>query len=249
MKRIIMVFYTVLFSLTFSTEFKVGDEIKLKISNINEENAKQIFKEQSIEKISKEKDGIKIIFRDWTKGLKNFEINNQNLPIKIESNILPEEKEIFLDYNKGSILEKTMEKKPYQAIIGIILLIFGIILWILSLKKEKIRTPEKIYQEKINNLTENYYFEASYCLREYIDAVYKTNFLNGSYREIGILNTEDIEFIKKLDYQKFSDFDNQTCNEDEKIVGNKKEELKDKVEEIVNKIKKSKLENEVKKNV
>ena len=249
MKQIIMVFCTVFFSLTFSTEFKVGDEIKLKISNINEENAKQIFKEQSIEKISKEKDGIIIIFRDWTKGLKNFEIKNQNLPVKIESNILPKEKEIFLDYNKGSILEKAMEKIPYQAIIGVIFLIVGIILWILSPKKEKIRTPEEIYQEKINNLTENYYFEASYCLREYIDIVYKTNFLNGSYKEIGVLNTEDIEFIRKLDYQKFSDFDTQPYNENEKIEGNKKEELKDKVEEIVNKIKKSKLENEVKKNV
>ena len=117
MKRVLVVLYIVFFSLTFSTEFKVGDEIKLKISNINEENAKQIFKEQSIEKILKEKNGIRIIFRDWTKGLKNFEIKNQNLPIKIESNILPEEKEIFLDYNKGSILEKTMEKIPYQAII------------------------------------------------------------------------------------------------------------------------------------
>ncbi len=249
MKRIIVVFCIVFFSLTFSTEFKVGDEIKLKISNINEENAKQIFKEQSIEKISKEKDGIIIIFRDWTKGLKNFKIKNQNLPVKIESNILPKEKEIFLDYNKGSILEKAMEKIPYQAIIGVIFLIVGIVLWILSPKKEKIRTPEEIYQEKINNLTENYYFEASYCLREYIDVVYKTNFLNGSYKEIGVLNTEDIEFIRKLDYQKFSDFDTQPYNENEKIEGNKKEELKDKVEEIVNKIKKSKLENEVKKNV
>lgn len=57
----------------------------------------------------------------------------------------------------------------------------------------------------MTELSENdWEFQLSMAIREYIDKKYQTHFINGKYEVIGMINSEDIKFINNLDRNKFS---------------------------------------------
>lgn len=89
--------------------------------------------------------------------------------------------------------------------IGIALMIFSIFLFFWRDKKIKILTPMEEFEKKMENLdSEQWVFEISLALREFIDKNYKTKFLQGNYKESEMIGKEEIEFLEKLDFMKYS---------------------------------------------
>lgn len=205
-------------------EYKLGDKIKLKLNNVSQDKIMEKFskneKDYSLERITKDPSNPNatiLEFRSFKLGensIKLTDLPEEEIKFNIISNLEEKEKElhknseIFLDYSDNSI-KNGIKNIPYLLILGIIIFFIGIYL---LLKKEKTiinLTPYEKYYNGINNLSSDYLYEISFLLREYLDSQLSTKFLKGHYERVKINDTElitktDINFIKELDYSKFS---------------------------------------------
>lgn len=196
--------------LSYSNEvYNLGDEIILKINNTNISEIKESLKNYQIDEIinneKQEKNSYIVKFRSFTLGENKIKISNQEINLKIESNIKEDEKEIYLDYKNEKYNELWNIKFPYIVIVAFLGMILSCLSLWKSLKKSKKLQPHERYLHGIENLDESeYLFQISLLLREYIDSQFNSNFLNGVYRENIVLKVEDIKFIETLDFAKFS---------------------------------------------
>ena len=95
-------------------------------------------------------------------------------------------------------------------------------------KTVKILDPKEKCRSILNSLSyDNFPFEISFALREYIDKIYKTSFLSGVYVKINNIDKDDIDFFKSLDYYKFS----KNSSYDRKILKERAWEIFNKLEE------------------
>ncbi|MGL4393474.1 MAG: hypothetical protein ACRCSK_08610 [Fusobacteriaceae bacterium] len=203
-------FVATLFLLTsifsYSNDFYVGDKIKLRIENVPESDIRETFKNFDIEKLEQDKDGIYLLeMRNYEVGNYRINIGGQEIIFNILTNLNGQEKDIFMDLTDMSNRKLFLPRFPYWTIVS--LLFFGLGLFF-ALKKIIVKvtiTPEEKYKEGMSNLDEKTWnFQVSYLVREYIDNIYGTNFLNGIYEKTNEITSKEINFIKELDYAKFS---------------------------------------------
>ncbi|MGL4533555.1 MAG: hypothetical protein ACRCUA_00620 [Fusobacteriaceae bacterium] len=236
MKKIGVVFFIIISLLSYAVEhtsdtneFKLGDKVQFEIQGVTEDKLDKVFKEIESKKISKIKNGLKIDFRNWKLGEEKYSFGKYFLKLNIMSNLKSDEKDIFLNYVDGTATKKKLPKIPYLFSIGIGMLIYSVILLIKKDKKEIYLSPEEKFQKRMDGVEiENFNYEISYALREYIDSVYKCNFLNGNYEKIEKLSKEDIDFVKKLDYIKFSG----KSDEELEIIKSKAFKIYKKIKEV-----------------
>lgn len=226
MKKITMIF--LLFSLlAYGKEYNIGDNITLKIQgNISKNQIEKAFKPYENVDITKSNNEYIVSFTSYKVGVNKIKIGNTNLKIDIKSTLTKKDKELKKDLlNKEN--KFIIKDYPYKSIgsfiVGLFLIILSIVLFILK----RNRDPFNIYNKNIKNINmDKWKEELSYSLRNYIDGEYKSNFLNGEYN-LDKLTFEDIEFIKKLDYLKFS-----------KNSDNDYEKYKEKSMEIIERLRK-----------
>ena len=209
-KRIIVLIYIINCILSYSNEaYNLGDEIILKVNNTNTSEIKEALKDYQIDEIvnneKQEKNSYIVKFRSFTLGENKIKISNQEINLKIESNIKEDEKDIYMDYKQEKYNELWNIKFPYMAIVAFLgMVLSSLSLW-KSLKKSKRLEPHEKYLNGIENLDETeYLFQISFLLREYIDSQFSSNFLNGFYKKNVVLEDKEIEFIENLDFAKFS---------------------------------------------
>lgn len=210
MKKIMVVFFFI-FSLLSAKDINIGDNINFKISGVSKDEIIKGFEKNkfSIEKIEQDKKGDFLIkVKGFKLGKNNIILGNKNLEIDIKSVLSPEDKEIYLNLSDMSNKNLYLEKFPYLSIISVITAVISLVIFIKTLKK---RDKKAIvdYDNRFNThmeliSKENWAFEISYAIREYIDSKYDTHFLNGNYQKKGVLTNEDINFIQWLDNCKFS---------------------------------------------
>lgn len=210
MKKLVLLFLFV-FSLLSAKDINIGDNISFKISGVPKEKIIKEFEKNnfSIEKIEQNKDGDFLVkVKGFNLGKNSIILGNKNLEIDIKSVLNSEDKEIYVDLSDLSNKNLYLEKFPYISAISGIMIIASLIIFIKSLKRGK--KKEIIdYDNRFNTQMEliskeNWAFEISYAIREYIDSRYATHFLNGEYIKKGVLTDEDIIFIQWLDNCKFS---------------------------------------------
>ncbi|WP_297406533.1 hypothetical protein [uncultured Cetobacterium sp.] len=226
MKKITMIF--LLFSLlAYGKEYNIGDNITLKIQgDISKNQIEKAFKPYKNVDITKSNNEYIVSFTSYKVGVNKIKIGNTNLKIDIKSTLTKKDKELKKDLaNKEN--KFIIKDYPYKTIgsfiVGLFLIILSIILFILK----RNRDPFNIYNKNIKNINmDKWKDELSYSLRNYIDGEYKSSFLNGEYN-LDKLTFEDIEFIKKLDYLKFS-----------KNSDNDYEKYKEKSMEIIERLRK-----------
>lgn len=226
MKKITMIF--LLFSLlAYGKEYNIGDNITLKIQgDISKNQIEKAFKPYENVDITKSNNEYIVSFTSYKVGVNKIKIGNTNLKIDIKSTLTKKDKELKKDLlNKEN--KFIIKDYPYKSIgsfiVGLFLIILSIVLFILK----RNRDPFNIYNKNIKNINmDKWKEELSYSLRNYIDGEYKSNFLNGEYN-LDKLTFEDIEFIKKLDYLKFS-----------KNSDNDYEKYKEKSMEIIERLRK-----------
>lgn len=226
MRKITMIF--LLFSLlAYGKEYNIGDNITLKIQgDISKNQIEKAFKPYENVDITKSNNEYIVSFTSYKVGVNKIKIGNTNLKIDIKSTLTKKDKELKKDLlNKEN--KFIIKDYPYKSIgsfiVGLFLIILSIVLFILK----RNRDPFNIYNKNIKNINmDKWKEELSYSLRNYIDGEYKSNFLNGEYN-LDKLTFEDIEFIKKLDYLKFS-----------KNSDNDYEKYKEKSMEIIERLRK-----------
>lgn len=234
MKKILIYLFLILSLTSFSQTYNIGDKITLKISGeINREEIKKAFKNYKIYSIkSTDNQDYIIKFTSFKTGKQTISLGNTNINFDITPTIKKNDNKIYSDMK---ILKNRYKEKQYPlfsiflGLLGITFLIISIIIFLMDRKKNPYLNFIKQI-EKIDNL--NWREKISFELRMYIDKVYKTNFLNGEYIKFPELTDEDIIFIQKLDYLKFS------TNRD----GNQ-QKYKDRAIEIVEKLRKEKKKN------
>lgn len=182
----------------------IGDKINLKIENLSQDEISQAFTDFHIDKVQDEK----ISFRSFKIGENIIDLGENQINLNIKSTISPNDKDIYLNLSDMSDTKVINPNFPFGFFIGasiFIIALIGILKNIMHRKKlDKILNPKEKCRNILNNLSDNFLFEASFALREYIDFLYKTSFLSGNYIEIDNINKNDIEFFKSLDYYKFS---------------------------------------------
>lgn len=207
MKKLIM--FLLISTLLFSKDINVGDLIQIKIEGVERENIYEAFSNSplQVEKIEKLDNGYLVALRSFEIGEKSVDIGNKKLIFNVKSVLDEKDKEIYphLSDNSDTILYS--QKFPYQLILGGVLGIsslFYLLRGIKLSKKANRISPEDRFERKISQLGENWDFQLSMAIREYIDSIYESHFVNGEYIPIGKIDAEDIKFIEKLDRYKFS---------------------------------------------
>lgn len=196
-------------------ELYFGEKFKIGTGNIEEEALQEILKEFHIEKITQEDKNFKreITLRTLSNKPKVIKLGEIKYEINTLTNLKEEENEIY----------KKLQSAPHIWLLplGLALLIFSIVLFFWREKKKKIYTPMEIFQMKMKNLPqEEWSFQISSALREFIDGTLGTKFLQGVYEEKSPLTEEDIQFLKEVDYMKYSGktFENMRENHMEKAM-------------------------------
>lgn len=208
MKKIIL--FLLISSLLIGKEINVGDLVKFKISGIEKEKIVEGFKNSNIEleEIEKSQDGYIVSVRGYNIGESSIVLGDKKLTLDIKSVLKEEDKEIYPHLSDNSDTTLYIKKFPYQMIVGIVIGVLSLayLLKDLKFKKKTVSiSPEERFKNKISNLSnENWDFELSMAIREYIDSSYHTHFINGKYEVIGMIDSEDIKFIENLDRYKFS---------------------------------------------
>lgn len=183
----------------------IGDKINLKIENLSQEEISQAFKDFYIDKVQDEK----ISFRTFKTGENIIELGENQINLEITPTITSDDKNIYINLSDMSDTKVVNPNFPFSFIIGasiFIVSLVGIIKNLIHRKKlAKTLDPKEKCKNILKNLSgDNFPFEISFALREYIDKIYKTSFLSGIYMEINNIDKKDIEFLKSLDYYKFS---------------------------------------------
>lgn len=218
-------------SLIFAKDINVGDLIRLKVEGVEKEEIIKGFEDSKLqlEEIKDSEDSYIISVRGYTTGENSVVIGDKKLTFNIKSVLDEKDKEIYPHLSDNSDNSLYLPKFPYQIVIGGILGFLSLIYLLKGIKfkkREKILTPEERFENIISNLDENWEFQLSLALREYIDSRYNSHFINGNYNIIGMIDSEDIKFIEKLDRYKFS-----------KEKKEFQEEVLKQVKEIFNKVK------------
>lgn len=217
---------------SFSNDYRIGDRIALEISGlISEELIREELKDYKIIELYKEEDKFNLIFTSYEIGEKSLQFGNKVLKFKIVSSLNNEEKDIYpqLWDEKNRYIEKDY---PYSAILSLLFGLTALMATIVIHLIDRAKNPYLLFKKGISKVdSENWKELISLELRKYIDRVYSTNFCGGDYIAIHSLDSHDIEFIKLLDYLKFSRSENYECDE-----------YKKKAIEIVQKLRKEKIE-------
>ena len=211
MKKAAVLLFLILTFTVPAKDINIGDKIILKLSGVSKEKAVEAFKNSnfSIEAVKDSKDGdIILAVRGFKTGENSIIIGNKNVVFDVKSVLTPEDKEIYLDLSDKSNKDLYLHEFPYISLIsgaaGITALIF-LLKGIKRRKKEKSSSPDERFKNHMNLLSDNNWaFDISYAVREYIDSRYNLHFINGIYEKAGKLDDEDIMFIQWLDNYKFS---------------------------------------------
>lgn len=208
MKKIII--FLLISSLLLAKDINVGDLVRVHISGVEKDKIINEFKNSDLqlENLEKTDEGYILSIRGYKPGDSSITLGDKKLTLSIKSVLDEKDNEIYphLTDNGDTLLYS--QNFPYQIVVGAILGILSLIYLIKTFKfrkKEKILSPEEEFKKILTELSENdWEFQLSMAIREYIDKKYQTHFINGKYEVIGMINSEDIKFINNLDKNKFS---------------------------------------------
>lgn len=208
MKKIII--FLLISSLLLAKDINVGDLVRVHISGVEKDKIINEFKNSDLqlENLEKTNEGYILSIRGYKPGDSSITLGDKKLTLSIKSVLDEKDNEIYphLTDNGDTLLYS--QNFPYQIVVGAILGILSLIYLIKTFKfrkKEKILSPEEKFKKILTELSENNWeFQLSMAIREYIDKKYQTHFINGKYEVIGMINSEDIKFINNLDRNKFS---------------------------------------------
>lgn len=208
MKKIII--FLLISSLLLAKDINVGDLVRVHISGVKKDKIINEFKNSDLqlENLEKTDEGYILSIRGYKPGDSSITLGDKKLTLSIKSVLDEKDNEIYphLTDNGDTLLYS--QNFPYQIVVGAILSILSLIYLIKTFKfrkKEKILSPEEKFKKILTELSENdWEFQLSMAIREYIDKKYQTHFINGKYEVIGMINSEDIKFINNLDRNKFS---------------------------------------------
>ena len=208
MKKIII--FLLISSLLLAKDINVGDLVRVHISGVEKDKIINEFKNSDLqlENLEKTDEGYILSIRGYKPGDSSITLGDKKLTLSIKSVLNEKDNEIYphLTDNGDTLLYS--QNFPYQIVVGAILGILSLIYLIKTFKfrkKEKILSPEEKFKKILTELSENdWEFQLSMAIREYIDKKYQTHFINGKYEVIGMINSEDIKFINNLDRNKFS---------------------------------------------
>lgn len=208
MKKIII--FLLISSLLLAKDINVGDLVRVHISGVEKDKIINEFKNSDLqlENLEKTDEGYILSIRGYKPGDSSITLGDKKLTLSIKSVLDEKNNEIYphLTDNGDTLLYS--QNFPYQIVVGAILGILSLIYLIKTFKfrkKEKILSPEEKFRKILTELSENdWEFQLSMAIREYIDKKYQTHFINGKYEVIGMINSEDIKFINNLDRNKFS---------------------------------------------
>lgn len=208
MKKIII--FLLISSLLLAKDINVGDLVRVHISGVEKDKIINEFKnlDLQLENLEKTDEGYILSIRGYKPGDSSITLGDKKLTLSIKSVLDEKDNEIYphLTDNGDTLLYS--QNFPYQIVVGAILGILSLIYLIKTFKfrkKEKILSPEEKFKKILTELSENdWEFQLSMAIREYIDKKYQTHFINGKYEVIGMINSEDIKFINNLDRNKFS---------------------------------------------
>ena len=208
MKKIII--FLLISSLLLAKDINVGDLVRVHISGVKKDKIINEFKNSDLqlENLEKTDEGYILSIRGYKPGDSSITLGDKKLTLSIKSVLDEKDNEIYphLTDNGDTLLYS--QNFPYQIVVGAILGILSLIYLIKTFKfrkKEKILSPEEKFKKILTELSENdWEFQLSMAIREYIDKKYQTHFINGKYEVIGMINSEDIKFINNLDRNKFS---------------------------------------------
>lgn len=208
MKKIII--FLLISSLLLAKDINVGDLVRVHISGVEKDKIINEFKNSDLqlENLEKTDEGYILSIRGYKPGDSSITLGDKKLTLSIKSVLDEKDNEIYphLTDNGDTLLYS--QNFPYQIVVGAILGILSLIYLIKTFKfrkKEKILSPEEKFKKILTELSENdWEFQLSMAIREYIDKKYQTHFINGKYEVIGMINSEDIKFINNLDKNKFS---------------------------------------------
>ena len=208
MKKIII--FLLISSLLLAMDINVGDLVRVDISGVEKDKIINEFKNSDLqlENLEKTDEGYILSIRGYKPGDSSITLGDKKLTLSIKSVLDEKDNEIYphLTDNGDTLLYS--QNFPYQIVVGAILGILSLIYLIKTFKfrkKEKILSPEEKFKKILTELSENdWEFQLSMAIREYIDKKYQTHFINGKYEVIGMINSEDIKFINNLDRNKFS---------------------------------------------
>lgn len=208
MKKIII--FLLISSLLLAKDINVGDLVRVHISGVEKDKIINEFKNSDLqlENLEKTDEGYILSIRGYKPGDSSITLGDKKLTLSIKSVLDEKDNEIYphLTDNGDTLLYS--QNFPYQIVVGAILGILSLIYLIKTFKfrkKEKILSPEEKFKKILTELNENdWEFQLSMAIREYIDKKYQTHFINGKYEVIGMINSEDIKFINNLDRNKFS---------------------------------------------
>lgn len=208
MKKIII--FLLISSLLLAKDINVGDLVRVHISGVEKDKIINEFKNSDLqlENLEKTDEGYILSIRGYKPGDSSITLGDKKLTLSIKSVLDEKDNEIYphLTDNGDTLLYS--QNFPYQIVVGAILGILSLIYLIKTFKfrkKEKILSPEEKFRKILTELSENdWEFQLSMAIREYIDKKYQTHFINGKYEVIGMINSKDIKFINNLDRNKFS---------------------------------------------
>ena len=208
MKKIVI--FLLISSLLLAKDINVGDLVRIHISGVEKDKIINEFKNSDLqlENLEKTDEGYILSIRGYKPGDSSITLGDKKLTLSIKSVLDEKDNEIYphLTDNGDTLLYS--QNFPYQIVVGAILGILSLIYLIKTFKfrkKEKILSPEEKFKKILTELSENdWEFQLSMAIREYIDKKYQTHFINGKYEVIGMINSEDIKFINNLDRNKFS---------------------------------------------
>lgn len=208
MKKIVI--FLLISSLLLAKDINVGDLVRVHISGVEKNKIINEFKNSDLqlENLEKTDEGYILSIRGYKPGDSSITLGDKKLTLSIKSVLDEKDNEIYphLTDNGDTLLYS--QNFPYQIVVGAILGILSLIYLIKTFKfrkKEKILSPEEKFRKILAKLSENdWEFQLSMAIREYIDKKYQTHFINGKYEIIGMINSEDIKFINNLDRNKFS---------------------------------------------
>lgn len=208
MKKIII--FLLISSLLLAKDINVGDLVRVHISGVEKDKIINEFKNSDLqlENLEKTDEGYILSIRGYKPGDSSITLGDKKLTLSIKSVLDEKDNEIYphLTDNGDTLLYS--QNFPYQIVVGAILGILSLIYLIKTFKfrkKEKILSPEEKFKKILTELSENdWEFQLSMAIREYIDKKYQTHFINGKYEVIGMINSEDIKFVNNLDRNKFS---------------------------------------------
>lgn len=188
----------------------VGDLITLNVTGISKEEILKNFENSDIviEKINPADKGFILLIRPLTVGEHKIKLRNNNLTFKVKTTLTEKERkgDIYKHLSNNQDLTLYKGKFPFYFLIFSIIGLFSLfkLLKIFKLKEKRLSADVKFHRV-LNNLSdENWHFELSLAIREYIDAIYHTHFKNGIYTPVKDITIEDVNFLEKLDKLKFS---------------------------------------------